>query len=79
VLHGLPGRRARFVKPLPSDLLAFPVARISDNRVQGLLRELAETLEQEDDAESLRATARSLKMLADVARELAWTINKSRW
>lgn len=64
---------------MPSDLLQFPIMRVNDNRLQGLLRELAEAIEQDEDPANLRNLAVSLKSMSDVCRELAWTMDKSRW
>lgn len=66
------------MRPSLSDLAAFPVERIGDNRIRGILQELAETLEAEDDAHLLTAVGQSLKMLADFAKSQAWTIDNSR-
>ena len=67
------------MRPSLSDLAAFPIARISDNRIRGLLQELAEALEQEDDPALLKAAGQSLKMLGDFARSQAYTIRGSDW
>lgn len=66
------------MRPSLSDLAAFPVERIGDNRIRGILQELAETLEAEDDARLLATVGQSLKMLADFAKSQAWTIDNSR-
>lgn len=49
-------------------LLQFPVSRIRDNRIKGLLRELAEAIDAETDPATLRSVGISLKMLGDYAR-----------
>lgn len=49
-------------------LYNFPVERIPDNRMRGLLRELAEVIQDENDAERLRAVGQSLALLAGRAR-----------
>lgn len=67
------------MRPSLSDLAAFPVERIGDNRMRGLLQELAEALEQEDDPALLRAVGQSLKMLGDFARSQAFTMSRIHW
>lgn len=47
---------------------AFAVDRIKDNRVHGLLRELADAIHDEEDGEMLRRIGQSLKLLGDRAR-----------
>lgn len=62
-----------------SRLWRFPVERVGDNRLNGLLRELAEALEQTDDPTLLRATGQSLKMIGDAARSKAFEEDKRAW
>ena len=50
------------------DPLWHAVHRVKDNRLHGLLREIAESIEDCDDPEKLRAFGQSLKMLSDGAR-----------
>jgi hypothetical protein len=50
------------------DPLWFAVERVRDNRTRGLLRELAEAIEDSDSPDDLRRLGQSLKMLADAAR-----------
>jgi hypothetical protein len=49
-------------------LLAFAVERVTGNRENGLLREIAEVIESCDDPEQLRRFGQSLKMLSDASR-----------
>lgn len=67
------------MRPSLSDLAAFPVERIGDNRLRGLLAEMAEALEQEDDPALLKAVGQSLKMLGDFARSQAYTMRGRDW
>jgi len=67
------------VRPSLSDLAAFPVERIGDNRLRGLLAEMAEALEQEDDPALLKAIGQSLKTLGDFARSQAYTMRGGDW
>lgn len=67
------------MRPSLSDLAAFPVERIGDNRLRGLLQELAEALEQEDDPKLLRAVGQSLHILGNFARSQGYTISGSHW
>lgn len=50
------------------DVTSFPVQRMKDNRLQGLLREIEEAIKSEDDAAVLRTLGQSLKLLGDCAR-----------
>jgi hypothetical protein len=52
----------------------FPVERLADNRLQGLLRELSEAIRDEEDPAILRALGQSLKMLADRSRSRGWEL-----
>lgn len=57
-----------------NDLLKFPVERLArDNRMQGLVRELAEAIDDCDDPERLRKLGQSLKLLGDYARNKGLT------
>lgn len=49
-------------------LIAFAVERVTGNRENGLLRELAEAIEDCENPEALRRLGQSLKMLGDAAR-----------
>jgi predicted aconitase len=48
-------------------LLEFYVGRVSGNRLPSLLRELADAIEQEDDAEQLRRLGTSLRQMGNIA------------
>ena len=50
----------------------YAIARINDNRFRGLLQEMHEALQSEDDAETIRKVAQSLKMISDLARNRAF-------
>ena len=63
------------MRPSLSDLAAFPVERIGDNRMRGLLAEIAEAL----DPALLRAVGQSLKTLGDFARSQAYTMRGGDW
>lgn len=67
------------MRPSPSDIAAHWVERIGDNRMRGLLQELVEALEMEDDPALLRAVGQSLKGLGDFARSQAFTMSRSHW
>jgi hypothetical protein len=60
-------------------MLAFPVERITDNRLKGLLREVLDALEDCDNPETLRAVGQSLKMLGDDARAKALQKGSRQW
>lgn len=47
--------------------LAFYVNRVAGNRLPGILRDLAEALEDEEDAEQLRRLGSSLRELGNIA------------
>jgi hypothetical protein len=51
-----------------NDPLWFAVQRLHDNRMHGLVREVAEFIDDCDDPEELRKIGQSLKLLADAAR-----------
>ena len=53
---------------MPDPLLAFAVERVTGNRENGLLREIAEAIEDCEDPDALRRLGQSLKMLGDAAR-----------
>lgn len=55
---------------------AKPVLEFSDNRLSGLLREVQEAIEQEDDPVTLRRLGVSLKLLHDKARGRGWELQK---
>ena len=57
-----------------AQLYTFPVDRIADNRLQGLLREIAEAIQDEGDAERLRSFGQSLRMLTGRARSRAFEL-----
>lgn len=57
----------------------FPVDRIRDNRLQGLLRELLEAIAQEGDPEKLRKLGQSLKLIGDRARGKAFEKSGGPW
>lgn len=57
----------------------FPVERIKDNRLQGLLRELQEAIAQEEDADKLRKLGQSLKLIGDRARSKAYEKTGEHW
>lgn len=59
--------------PGEAALYHFPVDRVKDNRLNGLLREIAEVIQQEDDMRALRHFAQSLKLLAGRARSRAYS------
>lgn len=65
------------MRPSLSQLVAFPVERIGDNRLRGILQELAEALEQEDDPGLLETVGSSLKMLGNFAKGQAFMISRS--
>lgn len=56
-------------------LYTFPVARMGDNRLQGLLREIAEAIEEEGDAARLRTFSQSLNLLAGRSRSRAYDLS----
>lgn len=49
------------------DVLNRYAERLADNRLQGLLRELAEAIDQTDDPEQLRRLGTSLKEMGSIA------------
>lgn len=57
-------------------LYRFPVERMADNRFQGLLREIAEAIQGECDAERLRSFGQSLALLAGRARSQAFSLSE---
>jgi hypothetical protein len=65
------------MRPTLSDLTAYPVNRLEDNQYRGLLQELAEALEQEDNPRVLEMLHGSLKMLANFAQSQAFTLRTS--
>jgi hypothetical protein len=56
-------------------LYAFPVERVKDNRLNGLLREIADLIRDEDDPRVLRHFSTSLKLLADRARSRGYSLD----
>lgn len=57
----------------------FPVDRIKDNRLQGLLRELLDAIKDEDDPEKLRKLGQSLRLIGDRARSKAFDKTRKHW
>jgi hypothetical protein len=60
-------------------LINFPVERIQDNRLLGLLRELAEAIREEDDPATLRKLGQSLRLIADHSRSKAFQQTRQHW
>lgn len=54
----------------------FAVTRLSDNRLTGLMREIAELIDSETDTEILRDLRVSLSTLAAGAHEKAFRLSK---
>ena len=67
------------MRPDPASLLCFPVERLEDQRLRGLLEELAKAITQTNDPDTLRMLGQSLKMMGDFARSEAFTISRSHW
>jgi hypothetical protein len=57
----------------------FAVSRLSDNRMRGLMRELAELIDDERDPRKLSDIRVSLRTLADNASEKAWRLSKGKF
>jgi hypothetical protein len=51
-----------------NDPLWFAVERIRDNRMRGILQEVAELIDDTDSPDDLRRFGQSLKLLSDAAR-----------
>ena len=56
----------------------FAVTRLTDNRLSGLMRELAELIDDETDPQKLRDLRVSLETLASGAHSKAHTLSKGR-
>jgi hypothetical protein len=56
----------------------FAVTRLSDNRLSGLMREIAELIDSETDAGTLSDLRISLQTLASGAHCKAWHLSKGR-
>lgn len=56
----------------------FAVTRLSDNRLTGLMREIAELIDTETDPAVLSDLRISLSTLAAGAHEKAWRLSKGR-
>ena len=56
----------------------FAVTRLADNRLSGLLREVAELIDDETNPAVLRDLRVSLETLAAGAHEKAWRLSKGR-
>lgn len=56
----------------------FAVTRLSDNRMAGLMREIAELIDDERDPAKLRDLRVSLDTLATGAHGKAWSLSKGR-
>jgi hypothetical protein len=70
---------ADFDSNFESALINFPVNRMQDNRLLGLLRELGDAINQEQDPATLRRLGQSLKMIGDHARSKAFWKTKEHW
>ena len=56
----------------------FAVTRLADNRLSGLMRELAELIDDETNPGTLSDMRISLATLASGAHEKAWRLSKGR-
>lgn len=56
----------------------FAVTRLTDNRLSGLIREVAEMIDEEDDGALLLDMSVSLKVLRDGARAKARNLSGHR-
>lgn len=56
----------------------FPEVFTRDNRIKGLLQELEQALQAEDDPDTLRRAGIDLKALGDAARGKGWRINPKK-
>jgi hypothetical protein len=56
----------------------FAVTRLADNRLSGLMREVAELIDEEVDPALLSDLRISLATLAAGAHEKAWRLSKGR-
>lgn len=56
----------------------FAVTRLSDNRLSGLMREVAELIDETSDPAMLRDLRVSLQALKDGAHAKAWNLSKGR-
>lgn len=56
----------------------FAVSRLSDNRMAGVMRELAELIDEETNPAKLRDLRVSLEALASGAHEKAFRFSKGR-
>jgi len=56
----------------------FAVSRLTDNRLSGLMRELAELIDDESEPAKLRDLRVSLEALAAGASEKAYRLSKGR-
>lgn len=56
----------------------FAVTRLADNRLSGLMREIAELIDEENDPEKLRDMRLSLHVLGDGAGNKAYRMTDGR-
>jgi hypothetical protein len=56
----------------------FAVTRLADNRLVGLMREIAELIDEETEPALLSDLRISLGVLASGAHEKAWRLSKGR-
>lgn len=56
----------------------FAVTRLTDNRLSGLIREIAELIDDTADPATLRDLRVSLETLGSGAGEKAWRLSKGR-
>ena len=56
----------------------FAVTRLSDNRLSGLMREIAELIDSEADPRTLSDLRVSLETLASGAHSKAWHLSKGK-
>lgn len=73
------GRVNDCMASLDDSLLDFPVERVRDNRLLGLLREISEAIKEEHDPMVLRKLGQSLKLIGDFARSKAFRETKQNW
>mgnify|MGYP006371748621 FL=1 len=57
----------------------FAVTRLADNRLSGLMREIAELIDDETDPKALSELRVSLGILRDGAHGKAWQLSKGKF
>lgn len=67
------------MRPDPAELLTFPVKRVENRQIAGLLEAIAEVITTTNDPDTLRAVGQSLRMMGAFCRSEAYDQTGNQW